>query len=174
MIFEQSVPHDLKISEFVSGSHFADCFVSPNPKPSLSAMEIFLKTVNSPPAWVNALMSLRNRLVQLVGLKNLGGLHGASQRKSAADYKIGDRAGIFTVLYLSDNEVVMGDKDKHLEVRVSVSKRTDASGQSQIVVCTVVHEHNALGKFYMFLVGPIHKGIVPAVLRTGLRELVSA
>jgi hypothetical protein len=169
MISEQAVPRDLEISQFVANAHFADCFVAHNPWPNGSAMEIFLKTVNSPPRWVNGLMSARNALVQLVGLKNLGGLQGADRQKSAADYRVGDRAGIFTVLYLSESEAVLGDKDKHLEVRVSVSKSRDAAGQPQIAVSTVVHEHNALGKFYMLFVGPIHKLIVPAVLRRGLK-----
>lgn len=169
---EKPVPQDLEISKFLAGSQFADCFTAPNPWPELDAMSIFLRTVNSPPAWVNGLMAMRNAVVRRLGLKNLGGLHGADPRKSAADYRVGDRAGIFTVLYLSETEAVLGDNDKHLEVRVSVSKRSDANGQALVAISTVVHEHNWLGKLYMLFVGPMHKLIVPAVLRRGLRHRV--
>jgi hypothetical protein len=170
IIKQQAIPEHLEIAKFLLGSHFADCFVAPNPWPSSCAMEIFLRTVESPPRWVTALMRLRNRLVQLVGLKDLGALHEMNTSKTAADYGVGERAGIFTVIYRSEDEVVLGDHDKHLEVRVSVSKRSYTKVKDQILISTVVHEHNALGKFYMLFVGPIHKLIVPAVLRRGLKQ----
>jgi hypothetical protein len=165
---ETPIPSGLEISAFVPGSQFADCFVAPNPWPKLSAMAIFLRAVESPPRWVRSLMWLRNGSVSVLGLKNLGGLQEVDANKAAAAYRVGERAGIFTVLHLSESELVLGDNDKHLEVRISVSKRLGASGQPEIATCTVVHEHNRLGKAYMLVVGPIHKIIVPAMLRRGL------
>jgi hypothetical protein len=175
LVEEQPVPDGLQISKFLPGAHFADSYTTLNPLPELCAMELFLRSVNSPPRWVNALMSLRNQAVRLVGLKNLGALHETHSEKRAEDYRPGDRAGIFTVLYVSEGEVVLGDKDKHLEVRVSVSKLASAGATGrapQLQVTTIVHEHNRLGKLYMLVVGPIHKRVVPAVLRRGLRGLI--
>jgi Protein of unknown function (DUF2867) len=110
-------------------------------------------------------MHLRNRIVALLGLKNLGAL---DEVKSGNSYRVGDRVGIFTLLYSSEAEVVLGDLDKHLEVRLSVLKTQASDGTSQLAVSTAVHEHNTLGRIYMLFVGPIHKLIVPAVLRRGL------
>ena len=111
-------------------------------------------------------MHLRNRIVRLFGLKNLGTLDAV---KPGHVYKIGERVGIFTLLYNSEAEVILGDLDKHLEVRLSVLKMQSSDGSAQIAVSTAVREHNALGKIYMLFVGPIHKLIVPAVLQRGLK-----
>jgi hypothetical protein len=40
-------------------------------------------------------------------------------------------------------------------------------GRLQLVVSTVVHEHNWLGWVYMLFVGPAHKVIAPATVRYG-------
>ncbi|GAB2845438.1 hypothetical protein GCM10027277_11940 [Pseudoduganella ginsengisoli] len=127
-------------------------------------MEMYLDAVRQTPGWVNALMSLRNSVVALVGLKNLGSLNGLRAGKAAADYRPGDRAGIFKVLRVSDDEVVLGDDDRHLRVQVSVCK-VRHEGQDAVAVSTVVHLHGLLGRIYMLPVAPMHKLIVPAVLR---------
>ncbi|MBS7807761.1 DUF2867 domain-containing protein [Variovorax sp. PCZ-1] len=162
----QSIPAESKIQAFASDADFADCYVAPNPWPELSALQLFMKTVGNTPGWVNLLMRLRNRIVALLGLKNLGVLN---EFKPTHAYQIGERVGIFTLLYNSESEVILGDLDKHLEVRLSVLKTQNSHGSSQLSISTAVHEHNALGKIYMLFVGPIHKIIVPAVLRRGLK-----
>jgi hypothetical protein len=158
----QSIPQASEIAEFAKTADFADCYVAANPWPERSAMALFMQTVGNTPGWVNALMSLRNRVVGLFGLKNLGAL---GDVRAVDDYRVGDRVGIFTLLFQTENEVILGDLDKHLEVRVSVRKMQNDSGTALFAISTAVHEHNTLGKIYMFFVGPIHKIIVPAVMR---------
>jgi len=115
---------------------------------------------------------LRNRVVALVGLKNLGALSDLDRNKKRNDYRVGDRVGIFTPQYLSENEVILGDSDQHLNVSVSVCKLS-RDGVASLAVSTVVHVHNQWGKFYMFFVGPAHKVIAPTTLRNGLRQATS-
>lgn len=47
--------------------------------------------------------------------------------KNLDEYRVGDRVGIFTLLFLSDNEIIQGDSDKHLDVKVSVFKEKNHS-----------------------------------------------
>ncbi len=162
----QSIPAQSELKAFAGKANFADCYVAPNPWPERSAIDLFMQTVGNTPSWVNALMHLRNRIVLLFGLKDLGTL---DEVKAGQTYRVGDRVGVFTLLYSSDAEVILGDLDKHLEVRLSVLKMPSSHGAAQLAVSTAVHEHNALGKIYMFFVGPIHKIIVPAVMRRGLQ-----
>ena len=113
-------------------------------------------------------MRLRNRIVGWVGLKNDGSFtQGVERGKSAGAYRVGDRIGLFEVMYLAPDEVIIGVDDKHLDVRISVCK-TRQDGLPQVAVSTVVHEHNALGRVYMFFVRPAHRVIAPATLRHGL------
>lgn len=163
-IFETAIPAASHLNADLAGAYFLDCWQTAVPAHQRTAMEMYLDAVRQTPGWVNFLMSLRNRVVGLVGLKNLGSLGGLRAGKAAADYKPGDRAGIFTVLRVSDDEVILGDDDRHLRVQVSVCKLRDG-GQDAVAVSTVVHLHGLLGRLYMIPVAPLHKLIVPAVLR---------
>lgn len=156
------VPRDSEIAAHLAGSDFHDCYQLPIAPTGRTALELYLDVVARTPAWVNRLMALRNRVVGLFGLKNLGHLHGATAQRPASEYKLGDRVGIFSILYLSGDEVILGDTDKHLTVRVSVRKLSEP--RSAIAVSTVVHIHNLLGRVYMLFVAPVHKRIVPAML----------
>ncbi|MQA39286.1 DUF2867 domain-containing protein [Rugamonas aquatica] len=160
MISVIDIPPQSEIFRHLDGADFYDCYetaIKPTPR---SALDLYLQVVAGTPAWINSLMALRNRVVQLVGLKNLGGLGDVNAAKAASDYRIGDRVGIFTIRYLSEQEVILGDTDKHLHVEVSVCKLQD-----KVAISTVVHIHNLLGRVYMLFVAPMHRRIVPASLR---------
>ncbi|MBI3524076.1 MAG: DUF2867 domain-containing protein [Betaproteobacteria bacterium] len=128
-----------------------------------SALEIYLDVVCRTPAWVNFLMATRNHIVSLFGLKNLGHLGDGTRSKPVSAYRVGDRVGIFSLLSLTDEEIILGDSDKHLDVKVSVCKLNPGARES-IAISTVVHIHNLLGRVYMFFVAPVHRLIVPATL----------
>ena len=111
-------------------------------------------------------MALRNRIVALFGLKNLGGIAQIDPNKMASDYQAGDPVGIFTLISNTTNEVLLGDSDKHLNVVVSVHKQTNAAEEdTTITVTTVVHVHNWLGRLYMIPVTPAHKIIARSMVR---------
>lgn len=126
----------------------------------------FLKAFSSTPAWVNLCMSMRNRAAAMVGLKNLGAFDQIDKSKPECDYKPDERIGIFTLIVNTFEEVVLGDKDKHLDVTLSVHRVADAgTGEVVVTVTTVVHVHNLLGRLYMLAVVPMHRIIAPSVLR---------
>ncbi len=128
-----------------------------------SALAIYLDLMARTPRWVESLMGVRNRVVSLFGLKNLGHLGMLPPLKAAADLRVGDRVGIFTLLSMTDDEVILGDSDKHLDVKLSVCK-VARDDREAIAVTTVVRVHNLLGRIYMAFVAPMHRIIVPASL----------
>ncbi len=156
-------PINSVLSAGLDSAYFHDCYQTPFDSEGKSALSLYLGVVSSTPTWVNALMDIRNRVVSLFGLKNLGLLSTINPSKPISEYAIGDRVGIFSLLYLSESEVVLGDSDKHLRAQISVCK-TLAGGQPSVAVSTVVHVNNRLGKVYLFFVVPMHKLIVPAML----------
>ncbi len=160
------VPPATRISADIPGSYFHDCYLMPLAHGGRSALEIFLATLARSPRWVEALMALRNRVVGLFGLKNLGHMGSLPPLKSAADYRVGERIGIFTLLSVSNDEVIVGDDDKHLHVKVSLCK-VIRDGREAVTMTTVVHIHNLLGRIYMFFVAPMHRIIAPAVMARG-------
>ncbi|MBX9756694.1 MAG: DUF2867 domain-containing protein [Pseudomonadaceae bacterium] len=158
-----AVPPASAIVRELPGAYFHDCYAVTLDAAGGSALQIYLNAVGNTPRWVNALMALRNWLVALVGLKNLGHLGALTAGKPASSYRVGDRVGIFTLLVLTENEIILGDSDRHLRVQVSVSKLAQMPPHS-VAVATVVHVHNRLGRVYMLLVAPIHRLIAPAML----------
>jgi hypothetical protein len=108
-------------------------------------------------------MNMRNMIVALFGLKDMGPLSGIDPQKPSHAYRIGDQAGIFKLLELHEHEVILGETDRHLDVKISVAKQS-RSGCTVVSVSTVVHVHNALGRLYMLFVTPAHRIIAPATV----------
>jgi hypothetical protein len=159
-----AVPLSSEINTRLVGADFYDAYVVNVRKVGQSALDIHLDMMRSTPGWVDFLMALRNRIVAAFGLKNLGALGGVPTSRDSHSYVVGDRVGIFSIRFLSEDEVILGDSDRHLDVQVSVY-RFCVDGIEKAAVTTVVHTHNWLGRVYMALVAPFHRRIVPAVLR---------
>ena len=161
-----TVPTPSAIAAYLPGAYFHDSWAITAGEPDLSALGQFLKALQATPPWVNALMTIRNRMVAALGLKNLGTLSRIDPAKPASAYLPGDRVGIFTLIANTADEVLVGDKDKHLNVVLSVHKATEGnSGRVRVTVTTVVHVHNWFGALYMLPVTPMHRIISKTVLK---------
>jgi len=156
------VPEGSEISNFLADAYYYDTYRFHNKTKDRSPLQVWLDHASKTPAWVNALMGLRNRIVSALGLKNLGHLGDLESDKSVNDYRIGDRVGIFTLKSINENEVILGDNDRHLDVKVSIHKE-NADGDL-ISISTVVHVHNLMGKVYMLVIKPLHKLIVRSTI----------
>lgn len=162
---ETTPPVGSRIAERIAGADFHDAWAIDAADPSLSALGQFIRSILATPRWVDTCMTLRNRAVQLVGLKNLGELSRVDPARPDSDYRPGDRVGIFTLFENSPDEVLLGDRDKHLDVVLSVHCARPPDRPVRVTVTTVVHTRNRLGRLYMLPVKPMHKLIAPAVLR---------
>lgn len=67
------------------------------------------------------------------------------------------------MLSQSANELILGEEDRHLDFRGAALVRAGAD-RRELVVVTVVHCHNALGRGYLLAIGPFHRAIVKASL----------
>lgn len=159
-VIASNVPSQSLIFSTLPSAYFYDAYSVANPNSEHSALQIWLEAVPKMPTWIDRAMQLRNFIVSKVGLRDVGKLSDVGGKKSLNDYKLGDQIGVFTLRNFSHNEVVMGDSDKHLDVQISLCKV--AGGQ--IIVSTVVHIHNWMGRVYMFFVTPTHRVIVPQFL----------
>jgi hypothetical protein len=126
---------------------------------SLSVQDAAWDFFGQAPAWVSALMRLRNRIVSVFGLKT-----GGSAPVKKAELKPGTKVGLFRIYSVSRTEVILGEDDRHLDFRVSVLLAASTEGR-QLIVSTVVRYRNLLGRIYFFFVRPVHQVIVPAMFR---------
>lgn len=163
-------PHS-EIASRIEVAHFRDAWSVVAARPGLEALDQFLHVARRTPAWIERLMAARNAAASRLGLKDLGAMSRIDVTKAACDYRPGDRAGLFTLISNSADEVLLGDRDAHLDVVVSVHRRiAPADGSTIVTVTTVVHVHNRLGRLYMVPVRPIHRLIARAMVRTVGRE----
>jgi hypothetical protein len=163
---ESTAPSTSEVAALLPGAYFHDAWAIRAAEPNLDALGQFLRVARKTPRWVERLMAMRNRVVSLFGLKNLGGMSQIDAEKSESEYGPSDRVGIFTIISRSANEVLLGDKDKHLNVVVSIHKRVEGEGGATVVtVTTVVHVKNWLGRLYMLPVAPAHRVIARSMVR---------
>jgi hypothetical protein len=158
------VPSTSLLKSSLKTAYFHDCYTVELPTDNRTALELYLSFVAKTPGWIDFLMQLRNKIVALFGLKDMGALSGIDNQKPVQNYRIGDQAGIFKILEINVNEVILGENDKHLDVKISVVKMIKSETTISVAVSTVVHVHNALGRLYMFFVTPAHRIIAPATV----------
>jgi Protein of unknown function (DUF2867) len=101
-------PRDSLIEKLAPACFFHGAWSMPAGGPGLSAPGQFLKAARHTPGWVSACMALRDGLVALFGLKNLGALDGVSRNRAVPDYPPGNRVGIFTLFENTRGEVAGG------------------------------------------------------------------
>ena len=165
-VLEIPIPSTCSLASGASTAHFADAFSTLVPHSDLTATQLFALITQRIPAWVDTLMALRNKAVKLVGLKDVGALSAQSTSSTnEANAQPGQYLGPFCVVRAHASEVIVEDNDKHLHVQIALQKISHNEQKDQIVITTVVHIHNWLGRVYMLPVGPAHKLIAPAVLR---------
>lgn len=163
MVRPCDIPPVSVLGDSLRTAYFYDCYKVELAPDARSPMALYLDVVARTPRWIEFLMGVRNRVVARLGLKDLGALAEVSDRKPSHAYAVGDQAGIFKVLDMHAQEVILGESDKHLDVKLSVLK-LDHPGGTAVYVSTVVHVHNALGRLYMFFVAPAHRIIAPATM----------
>lgn len=155
------IPPQASITGLYPRHHLADAYAVTLPAGATANPEELARFIFArQPGWANVLMALRDAIVSLFGLKTARQLTGAS----------GARVGIFKIYSSLAQEVVLGEDDSHLDFRLSLLCAPSGSGGEQrLVLSTVVHCHNLLGRSYILLIAPFHRLIVRSSLRRAAR-----
>lgn len=142
----------------LEGANWADAFQAVVPEVQLTALEVAKSALGGkPPQWILSLMSLRNRLTGLIGLKSA---------ELSVDQKT---VGSFPIVREDEDCVVLGFDDWHLDFRIAVeASRAESSTKVQVV--TLVNRKHWVGYGYIFLITPFHKMIVKRLMRNLFKE----
>ncbi len=118
----------------------------------------------SSPKWIDSLMTLRNKMVSVFGLKTGNELTKNDIRNGNFDLTKGKHVGIFKVYDVNDHELVLGADDKHLNFRASLLLDPQSQNKKKLTISTTVVYNNWFGKLYFLPVKPFHKRIVRSML----------
>jgi hypothetical protein len=170
VVQEIEIPSTSLAMRSLSQIDFADAFQCQLPEDQPQNIDSVTRAIFlTMPQWIAQLLELRNTLVRPFGLKtSIDAVLSSNQD----ELQPGTAVGVFAVLDRRQNEEIMlGEDDKHLDYRVSIQLKREEE-KCWIVVSTVVKFNNWLGRAYFVPVRPVHKIIVPAMMKYGLERSV--
>ena len=161
-----ALPVESGVCQLYKATNLADAYAVTLPESTITNPELlarFIFAQQSP--WISALMRSRDTLVAGFGLKTSGQLMKAEGLAKA------NRIGMFKIYSTSTYEIILGEDDKHLDFRLSLlyQPRPSAVSSPHLILSTVVHCHNHLGRAYIFIIAPFHRLIVQSMLRRASR-----
>jgi len=158
------VPSDSVLAPLYVGADLLDAFAIHLPAGASDDLEVLARAgFERPAGWIRALTRVRDAMMATVGVKS-------SRAIGAAAAARGPVIGYFPLLSKSTGELVVGEDDRHLDFRVAILLRTGAGGGRELVVVTVVHCHNRLGRTYLAVIAPFHRAIARANLEQAARR----
>ena len=158
-------PSDNVLSPLYVGADLLDAFAIHLPAEVSDDLEVLTRALFERQAgWIRALTWVRDAAMATVGVKS-------SRAIGAAAAARGSVIGYFPVVSKSAGELVVGEDDRHLDFRVAILLRTGAAGGRELVVVTVVHCHNRLGRTYLAVIAPFHRSILRANLQRAVRVM---
>ena len=155
------LPPESRIAAVYAQVNLADAYAIDLPPGTTRSPEALARFVFAhQPLWISILMRIRDALVAGLGLK--------TARSLSSVGAAGSRIGIFKVYEANSVEVLMGEDDKHLDFRASALYQPavrPGADSARLVLSTVVHCHNTLGRGYFGLIAPFHRLVVKSYLR---------
>ena len=155
-------------SQLVQTAYFQDSYRIPLSQPRASVVDIFFAVFGHHPLWVKLLLVVRNRIATLCGLD----APTAAEMMSAeirSSYSVGDKIGVWPIFTLTENELIAGRNNKHLDFRLSLLREI-SDGVASVTVSTLCAVHNTAGRVYLFFIIPFHKWGVQRMLARAVSE----
>ena len=154
-------PASLLDRQLVDAAYYRDSYRAPLCKREASVTDIFHAIFAHRPVWMKLLFIIRNRVVALWGI-HAEPTSKVMNPQLKQHYKIGDTIGAWPIFTMTENELIAGRDDKHLDFRVSIMRERVGEGEnegstSSVIVSTVCTVHNTFGKIYLFFIIPFHQ-----------------
>ena len=166
MAHTDTPPSDSMINTYAAPGDYVDCFsISLADRPDLQSCDARLLADhfgNVEFAWGKALIKMRNVIVRPFGLKTTADF-AADQKPTLPRHKqVGDRVNFFKIYAIEQDEILLGEDDRHQDFRVSMMRTTGLDAKLYMTTCC--KRHNWFGYVYLALILPIHKLLVKAIL----------
>lgn len=152
------LPHNSALHKIIQPGDFTDCYYNDAVSGEVSVSEATMRALAHMPGWVHLLMRIRNFAVSFYGLKT--GTHMTGPVRRGKKLVVGDRMGVFRVQSVTEDEILIGEDDRHLNFLISVLRHKQG-----FTLATWVRTHNRFGRIYLSAIMPFHKLIVRDALR---------
>ncbi len=174
-IIKSALPYNSLLNQTGKKYDYVDSFQGSivNNGNKLNSTDIGKAFFSSAPKWVDKLMGIRNKTVAIFGLKTSGSTVGKKRALDNLKCEKGEKVGIFRIYDKNENEIILGEDDKHLDFWVSLYLDEPKIEQAEIklIISTCIKFNNRLGRLYFLPVRLFHRLIVPAMLKAIISEL---
>lgn len=163
---QTSLPAESGIAGLFRGADLADAFAVPLPPGAAGRRieDLARAVLGNPPVWLRSLLAVRDGVMVRFGVKTTAMLRARAIGTGAA------RVNFFPILSKTTDEIILGEDDRHLDFRASILVRDRTGGGQELVMTTVVHCHNRLGRAYLCAILPFHRVVVTSSLRRAGRR----
>jgi len=151
---------------------YSDVFSAEVPNPHHYSID-YLAAISfgTSPRWVTGLLAVRNFVVGWFGLKS-GNATEIRIPDPTVYYPVGSTVSLFRVESRTDNEIILGESDRHLNFRTGLMLEQADNTTIRLYSSTIVHYNNFFGKFYFFFVKPFHRIIVKNMLTRVVKRII--
>lgn len=156
-------PGSVLDADWVAAAYFRDSYRVPMSGSDKGLVDVFFALFCHHPPWMKVILIVRNGLARWLAGLDVPTVSEVLHPRMKDCYVVGDKIGVWPLYALSENELVAGRDNKHLDFRLSLL-RVGADANAGIVVSTVCSVHNTFGKAYLWLIVPFH--------RLGVRTLI--
>ncbi len=109
------------------------------------------------PWFLSVLMKIRHYLALITGLDTFSDMEKERKKIETTQFEIGENIGLFDVMDKTNDELVLGKDDWHLNFRVHLQKQVE---DRSVHLITVVKYNTRFGKVYFFIIRPFHMFLV--------------
>jgi hypothetical protein len=149
---------------FLARAYFRECYRTSIARPTDDVVDLFFAVFGDHPLWMKLMLAARNRLALWGGLAAPQPMDIFNVTRKSS-YAVGDVIGVWPIYAMTENELIAGRDNKHLDFRVSIIKDAVDQTGAVVFVSTICVIHNWFGKAYLQVVLPFH--------RLGLRTLIA-
>lgn len=154
---------------------YIDCYqgIVKDSKDNITVTDVGKSFFLSSPKWVDQLFAARNTIVSIFGLKTAGSPDEREALLKSFKCEKGEQLGLFKVFDKNENEVILGEDDKHLNFRISLylEKEGNQPDTKNLKISTTVQFNNWFGLLYFLPVRAFHQLIVPTMLKAIIKNL---
>ena len=171
-IIKTGIPDTTSVLAALDRNDYTDAFYCKfNCSHPVSIDDVIHAFFDSAPSWVHHMFTIRDVVASKLGLKTISRKEREQMRKSFS-IQPGNSIGLFKVLSKSEEEVIMGEDDKHLNFRVAFLLNALDAESYALHFITTVKIHNWLGKLYFLPVKPMHALVVKSMMKGTVKRIV--
>lgn len=147
------LPSDSRLRSSLARIDYLDCYTAESKLAERSLVDIYATAFGHLPTLFKHLLVIRSVLVKPFGIAGVSYKDLMHAIDTDRPYEVGEKIGRWTIFEKTDNELIVGGNDKHLDFRVSVFR----DRRARVALSTCVMTHNAFGRAYLAIILPFHR-----------------